>query len=101
MAQTEGGAKDGKTKSLARPRLQASIFVGQDTEAPPTKATKTFIQEFCEEIFADSPVLLENAAADFHKEVGEAGGKAHIVIETAAASAASEVTICPPQSFRN
>ena len=82
MAQTEGGAICGlgKTKNLARTRLQASI-VGQDTEAPPTKAIKTF-KEISEEIFANSQVFLENAAADFHKEVGEAGGKAHIVIET-------------------
>ena len=83
MAQTEGGAKDGKTKSLARPRLQASIFVGQDTEAPPTKAIKTF-KETSEKIFADAQVLLENAAAKFHEEIEEAGGKAHIVVDTEA-----------------
>ena len=84
MAQTEGGGKygPGKTKNLARTRLQASI-VGQDTEAPPTKAIKTF-KETSEKIFADAQVLLENAAADFHKEVGEAGSKAHIGIETEA-----------------
>ena len=84
MAQTEGGAKygPGKTKNLARTPLQASI-VGQDTEAPPTKAIKTF-KETSEKIFADAQVLLENAAAKFHEEIEEAGGKAHIVVETEA-----------------
>ena len=84
MAQTEGGGKygPGKTKNLARTRLQASI-VGQDTEAPPTKAIKTF-KETSDKIYADAQVLLQNAAAKFHEEIEEAGGKAHIVVDTEA-----------------
>ena len=84
MAETEGGAKDGKKKCLARTRLNASIYVGQDsTEAPPTKAIKTF-KETSEKIFADAQGLLEQAAAKFHEEIEEAGGKARIVVDTEA-----------------